>query len=54
MLSKYVGVCDFNEAEVLAILEALRCFSRSFQGDLMMESDSSNTIAWVSNRKPFP
>lgn len=27
MLSKYVGVCDSNEAQVLAILEGLRLFS---------------------------
>ena len=54
MFSKRVGVCDSNEAEVLASLEALRCFSRCFQGDLIVESDSSNAIAWVSNRKHFP
>ena len=30
MFSKHVGVCDSIEAEVLAILEALRCFSRCF------------------------
>lgn len=32
--SKNVGVCDSNEAEVLAILEALRCVSRTFNGSL--------------------
>ena len=51
MLSKHVGVRDSNEAEVLVILEALWCFSRMFRGSLIVESDSSNTIAWVSNRK---
>ena len=34
MFSKYVGARDSNEAEVLAILEALRRFSRFFQGTL--------------------
>lgn len=30
MYPKHVGVCDSNEAEVLAILKALHCFSRFF------------------------
>ena len=30
MFSKHVGICDSNEAEVLAILEALRHFMRYF------------------------
>ena len=38
---------DSNEAEVLAILEALKIFSRSFKGRLIVESDSSNGISWV-------
>ena len=54
MFSKHTGVCDSNEAEVLAILEALRCFSRNFHGVLIVESDSSNAIAWVANRKRNP
>eukprot|EP00268_Persea_americana_P044027 TRINITY_DN44462_c0_g1_i1.p1 TRINITY_DN44462_c0_g1~~TRINITY_DN44462_c0_g1_i1.p1 ORF type:complete len:100 (+),score=16.34 TRINITY_DN44462_c0_g1_i1:64-363(+) len=54
MFFKYVGVRDSNEAEVLVILEALWCFSRMFRGSLIVESDSSNTIAWVSNRKANP
>ena len=49
--SKHVGVRDSNEAEVLAILEAFWCFSRLFHYELIIESDSSNAIAWVSNRK---
>ena len=48
------GCCESNEAEVLAILEALRCFSRLFHGELIVESDYSNAIAWVSNRKANP
>lgn len=39
MFSKKVGVCDCNEAEVLAILEALRLFSRCYHGRLVVESD---------------
>lgn len=42
-----MGVRDSNEAEVLAILEALRIFSRSFQRRLVVESDSLNAISWV-------
>ena len=34
MFFKHVGVCEPTLAEVLAILEALRCFSRFFQGTL--------------------
>ena len=49
-----MDICDSNEAKVLAILEAFRCFSRSSQGDLIMESGCSNDIAWVSNQKSFP
>ena len=45
---KGVGVRDSNEAGVLAILEALRIFSRLLQGSLIVESDSFNAISWVS------
>ena len=45
MFSKPVGVCDSNEAEVLAILEGLQLFSSRYGGPLIMESDSSNAIA---------
>ena len=51
MFSKYFGVCDSYEAEVLAILEALWCFLRIFRGSLIVESGSSNGIAWVSTQK---
>lgn len=50
----FVGVCDSNEAEVSAILEILRFFSRNFHGGLIVKSDSSNAIARVSNRKANP
>lgn len=50
----FVGVCDSNEAEVSAILEFLRFFSRNFNGGLILKSDSSNVIAWVSNWKANP
>ena len=51
MFSKNVRIYDSNEEEVLYILEALCCFKRYFHCALTVESDSSNTIAWVSNRK---
>ncbi|XXG62464.1 hypothetical protein AAC387_Pa05g0816 [Persea americana] len=54
MFSKNVAVCDSNEAEVLAILEALCCFKKYFHGALIVESDSSNAIAWVTNKKINP
>ena len=54
MFSKHVGVCDSNEIEVFAILEALRCLARNFLGHLIVESDSSNAMDWVSNWKPKP
>ena len=50
MFSKYVGICDYNEVEVLAILEALRCFVRYFNGNPIVDSDSSSAVAWVSNQ----
>lgn len=34
---KHVGVCDSNEAWVLAIFEALRRFSRNSVGSLIAE-----------------
>lgn len=45
LFSKNIGVCDSNEADVLAILEAPRMFSGRYHGRAMVESDSSNTIA---------
>lgn len=49
MLSKNVDVKEFNEAEVMEILEALRLFSCSFRARLIVESDSGNVVQWVSN-----
>ena len=54
MFFKYVGICDSNEVEVLAILEALRCFVRYLNDNVIVESDSSNAVAWVSNRRASP
>eukprot|EP00268_Persea_americana_P021089 TRINITY_DN21101_c0_g1_i1.p1 TRINITY_DN21101_c0_g1~~TRINITY_DN21101_c0_g1_i1.p1 ORF type:complete len:199 (+),score=31.91 TRINITY_DN21101_c0_g1_i1:157-753(+) len=54
LFSKSVGVRDSNEAEVLAILEALRILSSSFQGCLIVESDSSNGISWVARSMVKP
>lgn len=39
---------------MLAILEALRCFERYFNGGLIVESDSSNVVACVSNQPVNP
>ena len=47
MFSKSVGIRNFNEAEVIAILEALRIFSASFHGPLLVESDSANVVGWL-------
>lgn len=45
MFSKHVGIMESNEVEVLAILEALRFFSSSFIGKLVVESDSLNAFS---------
>lgn len=50
LFSKHIGCMEFNEAKVLAILEALWIFvSASFQKQLMIESDYFNAIFWVSS-----
>lgn len=54
MFPKHVSICDSNEAKVLSILEALWLFFFFFHGRLIVESDSSNTIEWVSNQKVNP
>ena len=54
MFSQHIGVRDSNETEELVIPAGLRLFSRRFIGFLVMESNSSNAIAWVSNRKSNP
>lgn len=48
MFSKIVGVLESNEAEVVAILEALQLSLLSFDEKLVVESDSLNAILWVS------
>lgn len=40
MFSKYVGICDSNEVEFLAILKGLRCFVRYLNDNVIVESDS--------------
>ena len=44
MFSKHVGIKDSNEAEVLAILEALLIYRSSYHQSLILESDSPNAI----------
>lgn len=48
MFSKRVRIRDSNKAEVLAILEVLGIFSRSFHMKLIVESDSFNAVSWVT------
>lgn len=50
MLFKSVGVKDSNEAEILAILKALRMYACSFQELLIIESDSADAISLASGR----
>ena len=52
MFSKHIGVRDSNETKVLATLEALYLFSSDYSEALIVESDSSNAVAWA-NRKTF-
>lgn len=55
MFSTHIGRMESNEAEVLAILEALQIFvSTSFQERFIAESDSLNAISWVSSRAKTP
>ena len=55
LFSKHVGCMESNEAEVLAILEAIPIFSSSsFPSSLVAESDSHNAISWVSSSTMFP
>lgn len=49
MFSKHVGFKESNEAEVQAILEALRLYHSSYQLYLIVESDSTNAIYWVKS-----
>lgn len=43
-----------NEVEVLAILEDLWIFSCSFQGMLIIESNTSNSVSWMSSSNERP
>lgn len=45
---------SFNDGEVLAILEAFKIFSYSFQEGVIVESDSSAAIHWVSSLDSGP
>lgn len=47
MFSKSTNVMDSNETEVRAILEALHRFVGINPSKLIVESNSSNAIAWV-------
>ena len=49
IFSKHAGNKESSEAKVLAILEAPRIFSRSFHGLLVVKSDLSNVVAWISS-----
>lgn len=49
MFSKSMGCMEPNEVEVLGMLEALRLFVHHFPNKLVVESDSLNSIAWVSS-----
>ena len=42
----YVGVCDSNEVDVTAILEALMLISSRYGGVLVVESGSSNALSF--------
>ena len=46
MFSNNVGVCDFNEENVISILEALRLFYINFDSRFFAESDS-NTVGYL-------
>lgn len=48
MFSKSIGVKDYNEAELYAILEAFCKLVCVHQTKLIVESDLSNAISWVS------
>ena len=52
--SSYIGVKDSNEAEILAIHEALKLYKVSFNHPLIVESDSLNAISWVTNLAKGP
>lgn len=49
MFSSHIGITDYIEAEVLAILEALQIFQSYFQQIVKVESDSFNAISWLKS-----
>lgn len=47
--SEPIGLMESNEAELLAIRRPLQIWSRFGTGNLIIECDSTNGIAWASN-----
>lgn len=54
ILSKSKYFKDSNEAEVVAILEALRMFVGVYNLKLVVKNDSPNAIGWVSTSNGGP
>lgn len=50
-ISKHFGIKASNEAEVLAILKALRIYCIAYQHSLTMESNLFNAISWVNSSR---
>ncbi|XP_077224192.1 uncharacterized protein LOC143857628 [Tasmannia lanceolata] len=48
------GLCDANEAEARPLLFGLRWFNLHKLGPLIVEGDSSNSIAWAASRCAGP
>ncbi|XP_077232679.1 putative pentatricopeptide repeat-containing protein At3g23330 [Tasmannia lanceolata] len=48
------GICYANEAEVPALLFGFKWFANSKLGPLIVEGDSSNTIAWATKNSNRP
>lgn len=46
---KKIGVKESSDTEVLAILEALQMFVHYSVDKLILESNSSNAITWISS-----
>lgn len=51
IFSNNEGLQESNEIKVLAILEALRLLFSSFHEQLLVESDFSNAISWISSKE---
>ena len=57
VFSKSIGVADSNMAELLAVREALQLFVVTRwtpSHKLIIESDSSNVVKWLSNPSGAP